>query len=157
MTRPLKNTNYHFVFQITSIDCSVRKVTRHQLSHWAAGKLQPVTPQGARTMVGGVLRHIVFIQYNWGGDTISTRCVFNRPGVTVNRDGKRKQHERNDYKRGLIISQDAPRNLLIPICLKLAWIKPSLCLQVLCQRFQYFVHFLWVTEEKMFSRRNQEK
>lgn len=57
----------------------------------------------------GELRHVVFIQYNWGGDTISTRCVFNRTGVTVNRDGKRKQHERNDYKRGLIISQDAPQ------------------------------------------------
>lgn len=33
---------YHFVFQITSIDCSVRKVTCHQLSHWPAGKLLPV-------------------------------------------------------------------------------------------------------------------
>ena len=50
-----------------------------------------------------------------------------------------------------------PRNLLIPICLKIAWIKPSLCLQVLCQGFQYFVHFLWVTEEKMFPTRSQEK
>ena len=26
----------------------------------------------------GELGHVVFIQYNWGGDTISTRCVFNQ-------------------------------------------------------------------------------
>ena len=47
---------YHFVFQITSIDCSVRKVTCHQLSHWPAGKLLPVTPQCAETNGGAQAR-----------------------------------------------------------------------------------------------------
>lgn len=54
----------------------------------------------------GELRNIVFIQYNWGGDTISTRCVFNRTGVMVSRDGERKQQERADCGSGLIPSQD---------------------------------------------------
>lgn len=121
----------------------------------------------------GELRHIVFIQYNWGGDTISTRCGFNRTGVMVSRDGKiRKQQERADCGSGLIPSQDddphtpppRPASLhpsrthwIPPICFKIAWTKPSLCLQALCQRFQYSVHFLWVTEEKMLPRRRQGK
>ena len=95
---------YHFVFQITSIDCSVRKVTCHQLSHWPAGKLLPVTPQCAGTS-GGAQEHCVYT-VQLGGDTISTRCVFNRTGVMVSRDGERKQQERADCGSGLIPSQD---------------------------------------------------
>ena len=106
--------------------------------------------------------------YNWGRDTISARCVFNRTGVMVSRDGKRKQHERAECGSGLIPSQDddprppgppasAKTSLIPPICFKIAGTKPSLCLQALCQRFQYSVHFLWVTEEKMLPRRRQRK
>lgn len=157
---------YHFVFQITSIDCSVRKVTCHQLSHWPAGKLLPVTPQCAGTNTGAQARCAYTAQSGRGH--ISARCVFNRTGVMVSRDGKRKQRERADCGSGLIPSQDddprppgppasAKTSLIPPICFKIAWTKPSLCLQALCQRFQYSVHFLWVTEEKMLPRRRQGK
>lgn len=157
---------YHFVFQITSIDCSVRKVTCHQLSHWPAGKLLPVTPQCAGTNAGAQARCAYTAQSGRGH--ISARCVFNRTGVMVSRDGKRKQRERADCGSGLIPSQDddprppgppasAKTSLIPPICFKIAWTKPSLCLQALCQRFQYSVHFLWVTEEKMLPRRRQGK
>ena len=81
----------------------------------------------------GELRHIVFIQYNWGGDTISTRCVFNRTGVMVSRDGKiRKQQERADCGSGLIPSQDddpPPPTPAQPSCIHQELIDSSYLLQ----------------------------
>ena len=125
---------YHFVFQITSIDCSVRKVTCHQLSHWPAGKLLPVTPQCAGTNAGAQARCAYTAQSGRGH--ISARCVFNRTGVMVSRDGKRKQRERADCGSGLIPSQDddprppgppasAKTSFIPPICFKISWTKPK--------------------------------
>ena len=148
---------YHFVFQITSIDCSVRKVTCHQLSHWPAGKLLPVTPQCAETNGGAQARCV----------TIGDVTQFPQGVCLTEQVSWSAEMGRGSSMKGLNVGVGDPpppgppasakTSLIPPICFKIAGTKPSLCLQALCQRFQYSVHFLWVTEEKMLPRRRQGK